>query len=317
MYIVVVTVLLVILLVAGIVTGRGPWWSDSPIGDSLEPIPPAGTPPVLDTDGTSTPPSESAPAYGSALKFKIQYVGAMAGPMDVAFPASKKDQIAWFNALLGPSGTPVPKDAFPAGMMTEMRYGGYALSGMAITIQVENTSLRPLSISAIRVTQLRKSRIATGAVFDLPSGAGNGYHMLLELDWPDPTPRVFTSPTDLGDEGPPTEMPFFRSHGVPIAANGRSAPLDIVFDADNAAYDFAVAFDYTFQNDDRKYTQTLLNGNQPWRVTGSACRTDRNSGNTTYKPNLRYEFVRDMIYLQDEYVTTLSTPARGCARLPP
>lgn len=71
-------------------------------------------------------------------------------------------------------------------------------------------------------------------------------------------------------------MPFFRAHGVAVAANDRSTPLDIVFNADNASYDFAIAFDYTFQNDDRKYTQTLLNGDQPWRVTGSACRTDRN-----------------------------------------
>ncbi|GGO62698.1 hypothetical protein GCM10012289_07970 [Nonomuraea cavernae] len=40
------------------------------------------------------------------------------------------------------------------------------------------------------------------------------------------------------------------------------------------------------------------------------------SGDKTYKPSLRYEFVRDMAYVHDEYVTVLSTPARGCARPP-
>ncbi|GGO62701.1 hypothetical protein GCM10012289_07980 [Nonomuraea cavernae] len=128
---------------------------------------------------------------------------------DVAFPASEKDRIERFNALLGPSGTPVPQKAFPAGMMTEMRYGGYALSGMAIAIQIENTSSRSLSISAIRVTRLRKSRIATGAVFYLPSGAGDGHHMFLRPRLARPhTARI------LLDDGPRRRAPPAHRHAL-------------------------------------------------------------------------------------------------------
>jgi hypothetical protein len=277
-------------------------------------IPPTTTRPTLST-AIPTQVSSASPttSYGTALKFKIQSANSPMGPGDVAFPDSGQAQIRSFDALFGPSNTPVPEGIFPGGMADENRNGGYSLGGLVIALHVENTSSRPLSISGIRVIKIHTLPIATGAVFYLPSGSGDMTSLFMELDYPNPIPRATTPSTDFESETPPTEKPFFNIKGLPIGANSSSDYLDITFAAQRAAYDFTVAFDYTFQGDDRKYTQILANGDQPWRVTGWACRRRNSSDKSYYKPNLRYKFVRVSEYTT-AYTTKMSTPDHGCDR---
>src|SRR5262245_26050467 len=77
-----------------IISGNGPpSLTESPTNEALPPIPPTTTPPTVSLDPpTDSPTPEPTPAYGTALKFKIQGAGSTRGPRDVAFPESKKAQ---------------------------------------------------------------------------------------------------------------------------------------------------------------------------------------------------------------------------------
>lgn len=206
---------------------------------------------------TASTVSENAFAAGSALRLTAVSLAEDGEQLDVAFPSTVA--AARFTPELYKS-----MDNDQQFFTQEVQAGAYPLGGVKVGFQVENKGKPQATIFSIRPVNRKRSAPLTGAAIRMPRGSNPTDRMTFSMDAPNPTAKVFDK-TKAGFAG--TED-FFDAGSIPVV-NGKTEALSLLFEADQAAYTFDIAIDYTVNG--TKYTQTLTNNGQPFRVTASLC----------------------------------------------
>ncbi len=239
---------------------------------------------VLVAPTSHTPAARAVPE--SILRTTLLSATSIASDLGAAFPAALSAKASDYVTRLHNGVNATGYDQF---FQDEMNDGAYAAGGLSVKVELEGIVDDEVTVTDIRVTNLKREPLPLGTLITLTTGGAGPYYVLYySLDQPVPI-----ASKEEPQAGKPVQ-PFVTEESMGIS-KGNKVTVDLNLEAQTVAVTFDVAIDFEYQG--QKYTQILHRtpSGQPFRTAALVCDKDpiqRNAGVTlaelTLVKNLRY-----------------------------
>jgi hypothetical protein len=144
-----------------------------------------------------------------------------------------------------------------------MQQGAYAVGGILLIVDLESHVNDKITVYNIKPVVVTRKPALDGPLIAISAEGESGDEMQFDLDSPSPTAMRVDQDVEEKLDGP-----FFRSHTI-ILGHGQKDTLIMTFLASSASYQFRLAV--SFEVGGKRYTQTLDQNGQPFRVTPDLC----------------------------------------------